>query len=120
MGENNEVRDVFLAVLPLNRADEPSRYRDHACRNKPELRQRVEILLRTRGRARHSVRAGGLPRCEISGLNRPDRVTSNPASHTNAIFVAPFFHREYTWYDEGRNPFAVCKSNKNQNQVLVT
>ena len=51
MSENKEARDVFLAVLALNSAEEQNRYLDHACRNKPELRQRVEILLREHQRA---------------------------------------------------------------------
>jgi len=46
MSENKETRDVFLAVLALSSAEEQSHYLDQACRDKPELRQRVERLLR--------------------------------------------------------------------------
>ena len=38
MSENKEARDVFLAVLALNSAEEQNRYLDQACRDKPELR----------------------------------------------------------------------------------
>src|SRR3974390_801113 len=51
MSENKEARDLFLAVLALTSADAQSRYLDQACRDKPELRQRVEILLREHQRA---------------------------------------------------------------------
>ena len=51
MSENKEARDVFLAVLALTSAEEQNRYLDQACRDKPELRQRVEILLREHQRA---------------------------------------------------------------------
>ena len=46
MGENKEVRDVFLAALALGSAEAQNRYLDQACQDKPELRQRVERLLR--------------------------------------------------------------------------
>jgi hypothetical protein len=46
MGENKEARDVFLAALALNSAEERNGYLDEACRGKPELRQRAERLLR--------------------------------------------------------------------------
>jgi serine/threonine protein kinase/WD40 repeat protein/tetratricopeptide (TPR) repeat protein len=49
MGEQqNEVRAVFLEALALTVADERARYLDAACRDKPELRQRVEALLQAR------------------------------------------------------------------------
>ncbi|HVM49463.1 MAG TPA: protein kinase [Candidatus Acidoferrum sp.] len=51
MSENKEARDLFLAVLALTSAEEQNRYLDLACRDKPELRQRVEILLREHQRA---------------------------------------------------------------------
>ncbi len=52
MGEQqNEVRAVFLEALALTAADERARYLDTACRDKPELRQRVEALLRAREQA---------------------------------------------------------------------
>ena len=57
MGENNEARDVFLAALALNSAEEQNRYLDQACRNKPELRQRVETLLREHQRAGSFLKA---------------------------------------------------------------
>ena len=46
MDEIKEARDVFLAALALSSAEKQSRYLDGACRDKPELRQRVERLLR--------------------------------------------------------------------------
>src|SRR3974377_680262 len=46
MSENKEARDLFLAMLALTSAEEQNRYLDQACRDKPELRERVEILLR--------------------------------------------------------------------------
>ena len=52
MGEQqNEVRTVFLEALALTAPDERARYLDAACRDKPELRQRVEALLQTREQA---------------------------------------------------------------------
>ncbi len=51
MDGNNEARAVFPAVPALNNADEQNRYLDQACRDKPELRQRVELLLREHQRA---------------------------------------------------------------------
>jgi eukaryotic-like serine/threonine-protein kinase len=60
MGENKEARDVFLAVLALNSAEEQNRYLAQACGNKPELRQRVEILLREHQRAGSFLEAPAL------------------------------------------------------------
>jgi eukaryotic-like serine/threonine-protein kinase len=52
MGEQqNEVRTVFLEALALTVADERARYLDAACRDKPELRRRVEALLQAREQA---------------------------------------------------------------------
>jgi eukaryotic-like serine/threonine-protein kinase len=47
MGEQqNEARAVFTAALALRTPEERARYLGEACRDKPELRQRVEALLR--------------------------------------------------------------------------
>ncbi|HTY88181.1 MAG TPA: protein kinase [Candidatus Acidoferrum sp.] len=46
MEENKEVRDVFLAALALSSAAEQSHYLDQVFQDKPELRQRLERLLR--------------------------------------------------------------------------
>ena len=49
MGEKqNEVRAVFLKALALTAPEERARYLEAACRDKPELRRRVEALLRAR------------------------------------------------------------------------
>ena len=71
MSENKEARDVFLAVLALTSAEEQNRYLDQACRDKPELRQRVEILLR------EHQRAG-------SFLEEPARLSPGPTVVVNA------------------------------------
>ena len=41
-----ETRAVFGAALALTDPEQRARYMDEACRGKPELRQRVEALLR--------------------------------------------------------------------------
>ncbi|MGA3284254.1 MAG: protein kinase [Verrucomicrobiota bacterium] len=46
MGEaKHETRAVFTAALALSAPEERARYLDEACQGKPELRQRVEVLL---------------------------------------------------------------------------
>ena len=42
----HETRAVFAGALVLTTPEERARYLDDACRGKPELRQRVEALLR--------------------------------------------------------------------------
>ncbi len=51
MGEKNEVREVFLAAVACDTPEERSRYLDEACQGKPELRRRIEVLLRAHERA---------------------------------------------------------------------
>jgi eukaryotic-like serine/threonine-protein kinase len=61
MGEQqNEVRAVFLEALALTAPDERARYLDAACRDKPELRQRIEALLRAREQAGEFLRQDAL------------------------------------------------------------
>ena len=47
----HETRVVFTATLALNTPEERARYLDEACRDKPELRQQVEALLRAHDQA---------------------------------------------------------------------
>ncbi len=52
MGEaKHETRAVFTAILALNTPQERAHFLDEACRGKPELRQRVEALLRAHEQA---------------------------------------------------------------------
>jgi len=52
MGENkHEARRIFTAALALETPDERARYLDEACQGKPELRGRVEVLLRAHEQA---------------------------------------------------------------------
>ncbi len=52
MGDTkHETRALFTAALALNTPEERARYLDEACHGKPELRQRVEILLRAHDQA---------------------------------------------------------------------
>jgi eukaryotic-like serine/threonine-protein kinase len=52
MGEaKHEARALFTTALALGTPDERARYLDEACQGKPELRQRVEALLRAHDQA---------------------------------------------------------------------
>ena len=51
MGEKKEVREVFLAAVACDTPEERTRYLDEVCRGKPELRRRVEVLLRAHEQA---------------------------------------------------------------------
>jgi eukaryotic-like serine/threonine-protein kinase len=49
----HEARAVFTAALALRTPDERAHYLDEACQGKPDLRQRVEALLRAHEQASH-------------------------------------------------------------------
>jgi len=55
----HETRAVFTATLALTTPEERARYLDQACQDKPELRQRVEALLRAHDQASHFLEADG-------------------------------------------------------------
>jgi hypothetical protein len=79
MGEQqNEVRAVFLEALALTAADERARYLEAACRDKPELRQRVEALLQAREQVgeflKQDALGGELDRIESSVAEGPGTV----------------------------------------------
>ena len=60
MGETkHEVRAVFTAALALGTPEERARYLDEACQGKPELRPRVEVLLRAHEQAAHFLEVSG-------------------------------------------------------------
>jgi len=56
---SHETRAVFTAALALSTPAERTRYLDEACRDKPELRQRVEALLRAHEQAAHFLEVNG-------------------------------------------------------------
>ena len=60
MGDTkHETRAVFTAALALSTPEEHTRYLDKACAGKPELRQRVESLLRAHAQATHFLEVNG-------------------------------------------------------------
>jgi eukaryotic-like serine/threonine-protein kinase len=69
MGEQqNEARAIFLEALALSTPEERARYLDEACRDKPELRRRVETLLRARVRVGEFLKQdalGGELDCDV-------------------------------------------------------
>jgi serine/threonine protein kinase/WD40 repeat protein len=56
----HETRAVFLEALAMNTPEERASYLDAACRDKPELRQRVETLLRAHDQAGGFLKHGPL------------------------------------------------------------
>ena len=62
MGENkHEVRAVFSAAAGLDTPEERTRYLDEACPDRPDLRQRVEELLRAHDRDHPFLEKGSGP-----------------------------------------------------------
>jgi hypothetical protein len=60
MGEaKHEARAVFTAALALSTPEERARFLDEACQGKPELRHRVEDLLRAHEKATHFLEVNG-------------------------------------------------------------
>jgi hypothetical protein len=60
MGDaTHETRAVFTATLALTVPEERARYLDEACQSKPELRRRVEALLRAHDQAGHFLEDHG-------------------------------------------------------------
>ncbi len=60
MGEaKHETRAVFTATVALSTPEERTRCLDEACQGKPELRKRVEALLRAHDRASHFLEING-------------------------------------------------------------
>lgn len=76
MGENKEVRDVFLAALAQDSAEERNGYLDQACRGKPELRKRVEQLLGEHQQAGSFLEEPALRSAQTAVLTAP--VTEKP------------------------------------------
>jgi WD40 repeat protein/serine/threonine protein kinase len=77
MSENHEARCLFLAVLALRNAEAQNRYLDLACQDKPELRQRVERLLREHQHAGSFLEEPAFPSPRLTSIPA-DPVTEKP------------------------------------------